>query len=163
MIEKRPNKTMLFKILDNLRLKPKHVRDQYAFGIAVFFTLAIGGVWSLSLPSRFAGESQVAALASTTNAAPFSNFFTQLKEQFQGVKKAMTELPQATTTAPLSAASSTAAALDLELTQENKDALASTSLGSAPFEYNSSGTKAAPTTAKERQIMIATTSAATTQ
>jgi len=113
---------MLFKILDNIRSKPKPVRDQYALGIAVFCTLAIGGVWSLSLPSRFGDVQQVASLASSTNAAPFTNFFTQLKNQFSGVKEALDEFPKATTT-PQSTASTTEAALELKLTDENKDQL----------------------------------------
>ena len=89
---------MLFKFLDTIRSKPKHIRDQYAFGIAIFCTLAIGGVWSLSLPARFAGPSNVAALASSTNAAPFANFFTQLKNQFSGVADTDDTVPAATTT-----------------------------------------------------------------
>jgi hypothetical protein len=114
---------MLFKILDNLRSKPKHVRDQYALGIALFCTFVIGGVWSLSLPSRFGGDSQVAALASTTNAAPFSNFFTQLKSQFIDIKDTIDNLPVATSTRPVSIASSTEAALELKITPENREQL----------------------------------------
>lgn len=109
---------MLFKILDHIRSKPKHNREQYAFGIAIFCTMAIGGVWSLSLPSRFAGDSQMAAVGSTTNAAPFSNFFTQLKQQFTSVKAGINALPVATTTL-VSVASSTEAALEMQISPES--------------------------------------------
>lgn len=110
---------MLFKILDRIRSKPKHIREQYALGIAIFCTMAIGGVWSLSLPARFAGESQMAAVASSTSAAPFSNFFTQLKQQFTSVKKGINELKVASSTIPLTAASSTEAALEMQISREN--------------------------------------------
>ena len=118
---------MLFKFLDSVRSKPKPVRDQYALGIAIFCTFVIGGVWSLSLPTRFGGDSQVAALASTTkNAAPFANFFVQLKNQFSGVKEAINDLSQATTTAPTTA-STTEAALGLQLSDENKQQIKASS------------------------------------
>ena len=49
---------MLFRIIDAIRRKPKHVREQYAFGGAVIFTAVVVGVWSLSLPARFAVVSE---------------------------------------------------------------------------------------------------------
>ena len=152
---------MLFKILDHIRSKPKHVREQYALSIAIFCTMAIGGVWTLSLPARFAGESQMAALASSTTAAPFSNFFTQLKQQFTSVKKGIDELKVASTTAPLTAASSTEAALEMQISPENiehiKDKQSTAS--SSEFQF---GTEIKATTTmspKPQPIMIGTTSA----
>ena len=76
---------MLFQFLDNLRQKPKPVRNQYAFGFALCSTVIIAGVWSLSLPSRFASLGNTAAVGSATEAAstaPFAGLFNQLKEQF---------------------------------------------------------------------------------
>jgi len=71
---------MLFRILNALRQKPKHVRDQYAFGGAVIFTAIVMGVWSLSLPARFSTVAQGVSEAQPA-AAPFSHMFSQLKEQ----------------------------------------------------------------------------------
>ncbi len=152
---------MLFKILDRIRSKPKHIREQYALGIAIFCTMAIGGVWSLSLPARFAGESQMAAVASSTNAAPFSNFFTQLKQQFTSVKKGIEELKVASSTLPLSAASSTQEALELQISPENieqiKDKQGTASSSELQFgtEMNATTTTMTP---KPQAIMIGTTS-----
>lgn len=149
---------MLFKILDNLRSKPKHIREQYALGIAVASTLLIGGVWTLSLPARFAGENQVAALASTTNAAPFSNFFSQLKHQFSGVKKTIDELPKGTST-PTSIASSTEAALDLKLSEENKDKIKASST-ETKIEFGTSASTSARSESGDKPVLVGTTSTA---
>ncbi len=152
---------MLFKILDSLRSKPKYIRDQYALGIAVFCTLLIGGVWSLSVPSRFASESQVAALASTTGAAPFSNFFTQIKNQFGGVKAVIENLPQAPSTAPLSSASSTEAALNLKLSAENKDTMnnTSTTADGTKIQFGSGSPISSSSDPYAKPVIVATSSA----
>ncbi len=152
---------MLFKILDHIRSKPKHVREQYAFSIAIFCTLLIGGVWTLSLPARFVGETQMASLASSTNAAPFSNFFTQLKQQFTSVKKGIDELKVASTTTTLTAASSTEAALELQISRENieniKDKQTTGSSSEFQFETQIKATTTTQAT-KPQAIMIGTTS-----
>lgn len=116
---------MLYTFFDNLRTKPKGVRDQYALAGAICFTLMIGGVWSLSIPARL---STVASSASTTAvaSAPMSGFFAQLKSQFSSVKKAVV-VPLATSTMTPSAASSAVAALELKLTPENKQPVETTS------------------------------------
>ena len=154
-------KNMLFKILDSLRSKPKYIRDQYALGIAVFCTLLIGGVWSLSVPSRFAGGSQVAALASTTNAVPFSNFFTQLRNQFGGVKDTIESISRATSTTPLSAASSTEAALQLHLSDENMNTMnnTSTTADGTKIQFGSSATVSSSSDPYAQPVMVGTSSA----
>jgi hypothetical protein len=38
--------------IEALRKKPRHVRNRYAFWVAVLITLVIVGVWSLTLPAR---------------------------------------------------------------------------------------------------------------
>ena len=40
--------------LEKLRAKPKHVRDRYAFWVAVGVTLCVVGVWVTTLPPRLA-------------------------------------------------------------------------------------------------------------
>lgn len=112
---------MIYTFFDNLRTKPKAVRDQYAFLGAVCCTLMIGGVWSLSIPSRLstfttsATSTNVASVAS----APLSGFFDQLKSQFKGVRKVVA-LPMATSTDSQTATATTEAALGLQLTPENR-------------------------------------------
>ncbi|MBY0537857.1 hypothetical protein K2P47_00475 [Patescibacteria group bacterium] len=147
---------MLFKILDNIRQKPKHIRDQYALGIAIMCTLMIGGVWSLSLPARFGGDSQVAALASTTNAVPFANFFTQLKNQFSGFSEAIDELPKATTTQD-SIASTTQAALELQLSDENKQQIIASSTETR-IEFGTGATTSSAFENSGKPVLVATTS-----
>ncbi len=158
---------MLFQFLDNLRQKPKPVRNQYAFGFALCSTVIIAGVWSLSLPSRFASLGNTAAVGSATEAAstaPFAGLFNQLKEQFAGAKEVMQQLPGATTT-PATAAntvststqSDTEAALNMQINEENKTALQASS-SATDAEYQ--GDTAAP---DHQTIMIATTTATTTR
>lgn len=147
---------MLFKFLDTVRSKPKHIRDQYAFGIAIFCTLAIGGVWSLSLPARFAGDSNVASVVNSTNAAPFANLFTQLKNQFSGVAETISESLPATTT-PDSIASTTQAALDLQLSTENKDQLRASSTGTKIL-FGNGTTTSQDTQTSGKPVLVATTS-----
>lgn len=112
---------MLYTFFDNLRTKPKIVRDQYALLGAVCFTLMIGGVWSLSIPARL---SSVALNASSTNIAAVgstqaSGFFSQLKSQFKSAKTAVVT-PSPTNALAPTAASSAVAALELQLSPENR-------------------------------------------
>ncbi len=153
---------MLFKFLDQIRSKPKHVREQYALGIAVFCTVAIGGVWSLSLPARFASETQVAGAATSSNTAPFSNFFTQLKQQFTSVKQEVEELKIASTTGPVSVASSTEAALEMQITPENMEQIKDNEVTASSTEFQYGGMQATGTSVTQpKPILIGTTSAAT--
>jgi hypothetical protein len=72
---------MLFRILDQLRARPKGVRQRYAFASALIITLLIGGVWSLTLPARFAQtDSQLAA-----GTIPFGGFFDRIKDSWQSL------------------------------------------------------------------------------
>jgi hypothetical protein len=79
---------MLHNFFDNLRTKPKVVRDQYALLGAVCLTLMIGGMWSLSIPARL---STMATNATSTSvaSAPMSGLFTQLKNQFKSARTAV--------------------------------------------------------------------------
>ena len=70
---------MLFKYLDHLRTKPKEARQRVAFFTALALTLVIGGVWSLTLPARFANTGD---LASAEGTRPFAGFFNGLKDQW---------------------------------------------------------------------------------
>ena len=152
---------MLFQFLDTLRQKPKSVRNQYAFGFALSCTLIISGVWTLSLPSRFANIGSVAAVgsaSSTIASAPFAGLFNQMKEQFAGAKEVIKSLPTATSTAEgVSTSTAPVSAFTPILTDENKAALlASTTVTTELYQ-------ATATSPAQQTILIATTSATTTQ
>ena len=147
---------MLYKIFDTIRTKPKAVRDQYALGIAVVCTVVIAGVWSLSLPSRFAPTS-LAAAGAASSTSPFSGIIGQIKKQFAGAKDKITPVP--VITVPPSTASTTADSLDLQISDKNKAEIESgtTSLRFSDPVY---GTNTRPVTVSQT-ILIATTSATT--
>lgn len=84
---------MLFRILDAIRRKPKHVREQYAFSGAVIFTSVVVGVWSLSLPARFAAVSEGVNEAAPP-AAPFAHLISQAKEGFSRLKSVSKEVEE---------------------------------------------------------------------
>ena len=152
---------MLFKILDSIRQKPKSVRDQYALGIAVCCTVLIGGAWTLSLPSRFAptGVAAVGSASTTAVTSPFAGLIDQFKNQFKGAKAALEALPSATTTvsaATSSALTETEAALNLQISSENRTELQNTATASSSSipGYGFATT----TSATHQTIMIATSS-----
>jgi hypothetical protein len=153
---------MIFQFLDSLREKPKAVRDQFALWASVVCIVIVGGVWSMSLPSRLAqtGVAAVGGASTTIPTAPFAGFFDQLKAQFQGIQAAT--IP--TTTVPAAPASTvsssslrqTEAALNMQINDENKAAIeASTSRAAAAA---SDGYGYGTATTPRQTIMIATTS-----
>jgi hypothetical protein len=73
---------MLFKYLDHLRTKPKEARQRVAFVAALGLTLVVGGIWSLSLPARFADTSDLAAAEGTR---PFAGFIDGIKDQWGAI------------------------------------------------------------------------------
>lgn len=77
---------MLLRVIEKIRQKPKSVRQRYAFVFTVAFTAMVTGIWSLSLPARFASVqeefSDVAVVPATQSAtAPFSGVWDQFKKQ----------------------------------------------------------------------------------
>lgn len=73
---------MLFTFLDQTRNKSAAVRERYAFGVAVVFTLVVAGLWSFSLPARFATITGASTTASVVaSVSPFSNMWKQIKSQ----------------------------------------------------------------------------------
>lgn len=74
---------MLFRTLDNLREKPKAVRQRIAFLTAISFTLVIGGIWTLTLPARFADET----LAQSEGTKPFAGMFSGFRDQFSALRQ----------------------------------------------------------------------------
>lgn len=104
-------------MLEELRKKPKGLKEAYAFWGAAIFTGLVAIVWLASLPVRFSAidtAEQVENQAETNSA--FSQFFGQLKENITGTwqqnKEALEDLSgvnqvTATSTAATSSVSST--------------------------------------------------------
>ncbi len=66
---------MLLRFIEHVRTKPKPVREQYAFAVALGFTGIIAMVWLAVLPGRFADNTEEAAHA------PFAGLLAQVKEE----------------------------------------------------------------------------------
>lgn len=77
---------MLLRAIENIRQKPKPVRQRYAFVVTVTFTTIVVGVWSLSLPARFVAVQEGVMkvkpeITSQTATAPFSGVWSEFKQQ----------------------------------------------------------------------------------
>ncbi len=108
---------MLFKTLDSIRQKPKPVRDQYALLFAVICTFLIGGVWSLSLPSRLETAGGAASVGAASTTLPFGGMWAEFKSKFTPAPIVIEETAIATSTSD--AAPQQLEALDLELSEGN--------------------------------------------
>ncbi len=75
---------MLFRTLDNLRQKPKAVRQRVAFLTAASFTLILGGIWSLTLPAKFSSSE---ILAQSEGTRPFAGLWTGVRDQFSNLRQ----------------------------------------------------------------------------
>jgi hypothetical protein len=119
---------MLFKTLDALRQKPKPVRDQYALLFAVACTLVIGGVWSLSLPSRLS-TTNLATVSAASTTVPFGGMWAEFRSKFSWAATPTAPVV-GTTTEPVTDAPDDA--LDLELRQENITTVNASSAAAIP-------------------------------
>lgn len=83
--------------IESLRKKPRQVRNQYAFWIALLVTLVIVGVWSLTLPDRF---SDIEGRTESPDVVENSNEIRErLGALFSNAKEALSALKdQASTT-----------------------------------------------------------------
>jgi hypothetical protein len=70
----------MWRWLDSIRQKPKVIRNQYAFGIAVTFTGVIVAVWTFSLPARFSDTPNDIAKA------PFAGIAGEVASGFGAIK-----------------------------------------------------------------------------
>lgn len=70
--------------LEELRKRPKAIRNSYAFGVALSVTLLVAVVWAVSLPSRFTLESEVAT-EQPTDSGP------TIQEQLSGVRDILSD------------------------------------------------------------------------
>ncbi len=122
------------KIFKHIRQQPKHVRENYAFGIAATFTVIVLLVWVVSRP-------QTGLLGGIPNqvsetAAPFATLLKESKEQLAQLKNAAAPT---TTALTVDTATATSGATALVLTQEDitiaNAATTSISTTTAPKAY----------------------------
>jgi len=81
---------MIFRWLDSIRQKPKHVRDQYAFMFTLVLVAIVAGVWSLSVPGRLLSIADFES-GKQKASAPFSGLWQNLKSQFGEVPNLVSE------------------------------------------------------------------------
>ena len=105
---------MLKELILKARRKPKHVRDNIAFGIAGSITAAICLVWLVVMPGQLAKKTT----SVNDDHKVFSTFFNQLKDQVAGVKESMPDV-QATTTAATVTASEESTITELTATSSD--------------------------------------------
>ncbi len=135
---------MIKSFLIKLRQKPRHVRQQVAFGVATVFTLIVSIFWVASLPDTVKGLSEVVP----DGANAFSSFTNKINEEIQAAKEsAVTKL--ATTTASTT----------LPVVNNNVIAVSSTTASTSISTFISTAT--VPSSIKE--VRIATTTPSTSQ
>ena len=79
---------MFWRWLENVRKKPKAIRQQYAFVMAVTITGTVGLLWSLSLPQRLGTVASSLSGAEQVATTPFSTIrkqFGELREVGSGI------------------------------------------------------------------------------
>lgn len=141
---------MLAHLFRFVRQKPKAVRDRYALGIAVGFTVLIGGWWMVGMGDRVSTE--VIDVETVEGSGVFSSFFDEVSGRFSEATEPLADL------VPVDEAGDVT---DAPVTST------STSTSTGPFDMEaifttSTSTTTPTTTPAQRSIRIATTSAATT-
>ncbi|MBP6924039.1 MAG: hypothetical protein KBC62_00160 [Candidatus Pacebacteria bacterium] len=80
---------------NKLRKKPKHVRDNVAFGVASGFTFMVAIAWFLV---GFGGESKSPEITTEETNGAFSTLLKQIQEQVATVKEGVKEDTKASST-----------------------------------------------------------------
>lgn len=151
---------MIKRILRNLRMKPKSVRNNIALGIAGTFTALVFSVWLYHFPNKITSLTEFSQSNKNENTAEFTDFFGQVKDQIATLNEATGDEVAATTTSVANEndwrKEYTVATSSVELfTTASTTMLASSTLLQ---EEISSSTVAATSTPTIRPIRIVTTS-----
>jgi hypothetical protein len=137
---------MLAHLFRFVRQKPKATRDWYALGIAVGFTVLVGGWWMVGVGDRVSTE--VIDVETVEGSGVFSSFFDEVSGRFSEATEPLADL------------------VPVDEVGDVTDApVTSTSTGPLDMEAifaTSTSTTTPTTTPAQRSIRIATTSAATT-
>lgn len=87
-------------MLEELRKKPRSVKNLYAFWAAVLFTGVIGGIWLLGLLVKFSTVEQTPLQNIEKTSGAFSQFIDKTKQRFSREKENNTATTTFTTTTP---------------------------------------------------------------
>ncbi len=133
---------MLVRFFSSIRKRPKEVRDQYAFWIALTVTTVVAVPWFFGLPSQLTPDKP-----QVESEPIFSSFFNEVGGRFGEVTESIEEVRKP------------------ELDTLYSSTSATTTEGDISFTTNDSAPAVATSTppAIPRAIRIATTSASTTQ
>ncbi|MFT5831768.1 MAG: hypothetical protein ACI9SY_000137 [Candidatus Paceibacteria bacterium] len=132
---------MLIRFFSSIRNKPKEIRDQYAFWIALIATAIVAVPWFLGLPGQLA--SQQSGVASEPI---FSSFFNDASEKLGEATDSIGSIRSSELDTLLSSSTATTTVDMRFITNDSTPAVATSTLPATP-----------------RTIRIATTSASTTQ
>lgn len=78
----------MLKKIEALRMQPKHIRNRYAFWIALFVASCIAVVWILSVPVRFSQPEDVTD-SDSTQINEFSDTASDILSRFTGAVEAI--------------------------------------------------------------------------
>ncbi len=84
------------RLIENIRQKPKRIKDQYAFYGATAITGIIAIIWAISVPAGFEKNNESQDMVDENNRPAFSTFFGQMKDQFAGLRTSLDELASST-------------------------------------------------------------------
>lgn len=87
--------------LKRLREKPAHVKTQYAFLSAAFVTLIIGGIWTTTLPARFAEIGASVSPKESEQAASVTEGIDSFMENMDGVMEEASQIQDTVTKQPV--------------------------------------------------------------
>lgn len=88
---------MLRRLILSIRNKPKHVRDNYALGIAGTCTAIVLLVWLYHWPTMMTARSEGRIHTEEgENTMPLSGFFDQAKEQIATARESLEEIATST-------------------------------------------------------------------
>ncbi len=73
----------MLKKIESLRTKPKHIRNRYAFWLALSVTLSIALVWGAHVPSRFIGEEAAVVVVADQSGSSFVRTFGKIIADFK--------------------------------------------------------------------------------
>jgi hypothetical protein len=78
--------------IQNIKKKPKNVRDNYALAFSTMFTLAVASVWLMNFSAFDANK--VSVEEDETKQQPFATLIKESKEQLASIKDAFTKISQ---------------------------------------------------------------------
>ncbi len=85
---------MLKSFIRKIRTKPKHVRDQYALGIAGTFTTLVALLWLFGAPGTSLDDDLITNSYEVDEKKPFGDFLDYAKDQIASVKESVPDIEE---------------------------------------------------------------------